>query len=391
MINFFSYLRTIFSIVLVVVSLHSSIAQRQLKVAIHPYMPRGEQFKKVLQKHWDAMHTGVTIKFTDFNFYKEDPAPDVDVFVFDVFFINYFKSKNYIHSIPATKVKDTLDFMDYAWNGCKINGIVYGIPYLGCQYVYFYRADDKELDRDMGLNEFYSIIGPSTTTETRPEEGKGLLVDMSEPVARTFYYFNAVMNASNAQTANPSLPPVNHLDTIAIKNLRTIAQMGSYGQVSDSTLLMQRIKWFTEGYGRAMVGWTELLEFFPDDKIQNYKFRIMPLSNNIPDKNAYPLDVVAISAHIDNSLLTAATRLANLMASREILFESMNGTPETPSPQFLIPVRKSLMRQLVSVHPQYIQIANLLDKHPAFPFQLGEGSRKWISVSRRQLETQILK
>lgn len=369
--------------------LTQAFSQNKIRVALHPYIPRGDQFEKVLENHWDQLHTGVQIEFVYFNFYKEDPTDDIDLFVFDVAFLKQYQAEGRLLEIPKNQIQDSLDFLPYAWEGSRIGNQIYGLPYLGCQYVYFYHKDDKELDTPLSVKEFYKVVGPSPDSSRIPPKGQGLLLDMSEPIARAFMYLNSSMNIRDEYQVTPNLPEKDDLHSRAMHQLKLYTKMAGIHQASDSTIVMDRINWFTKGHGRAMVGWTEMLADFPPKELSKYKFRIMPLSNNRPEKYAYPLDVVVINAKIRPEMKEIAYRLQNLMASTDVLYESMIAFQHHQNPQFLVPVRNSLLMRLMAVHPLYFDIATMLKENPPAPFMLPANGKAWIKATRSEMESQL--
>src|SRR5262249_53761995 len=103
-----------------------------LKVALYPYVPRLEQFQTAIAAEWKKVQPSVSLAFLPTSAwdggYSNDPPADVDVYVFDAIFFEYFLSRKWLEPIAAAEVDNPADFVPYAVDGVKVDGVYYGIP-----------------------------------------------------------------------------------------------------------------------------------------------------------------------------------------------------------------------------------------------------------------------
>lgn len=367
----------------------------RINVAIYPYLPRPQQFKNVLSRAWDNLGTGVPINYIDWDCYETDPPNSLDIFVFDGMYYKYFLAKNYLKQIPISSVNDWMGFMNYAWDAVRTSSTtVSAIPYLGCSNVYFYRKSDNVLAglRGNGLDSFYSVIGNSPSPgNPQPPLRQGLLMDLSGSTTDAALYLMTQMNLYNNYSQNPFLPSLNQLDNNVLNHLRLYTRMAGPAQATFNDTTDQRIAWFTQGYGRSLVGITENLCSFPSTYLDSVGFKLLPTADSwLPITEEFFVDMAAVNSNISIDKYPYALQLINLMTSRNIMYASMVPQIQGQNPQFLIPVRGRVLADLMGIHPLYINMASMLLNYYSQPFIIGPQSRTWLAMTKTGIKQAIL-
>lgn len=349
-----------------------------LNVALYPYAPRPAQFESVLTNAWRRLYPDVGLNYVDYDCYHRDPPDDLDVFVLDTIYLSYFVAQGYLLPLGISQIDKWMDFMGYALAGCRVNGTYYGIPYLGCANMLFYRDGDARLAQADGLSEVYGVLGNNPAPENpQPPQGQGLLVDFTGATTDACLYLQTVMEINDQYPTDPYLPAPDSLDRPAIGNLQLMTLMAGVAQASYGDPGDQRITWFTQGYGRAMINVTETLCSLPYSMVNDYRFHVMPLAAQRISQPFF-VDGVGINSKIDPSKRDLAVALANLMTGYDVMYNSM--IPDRPgdNPQYLIPVRGSVFADLIDIAPLYREIADAVLSHVDQSFRIGTGSRTWI-------------
>lgn len=76
-----------------------------LNVALYPYVPRLDQFKQVINAAWAQQAQGIQLNYVDWDGYSQDPPKDLDVFVFDGIFLDYFVSNGFSPHLSRTRLR----------------------------------------------------------------------------------------------------------------------------------------------------------------------------------------------------------------------------------------------------------------------------------------------
>ncbi len=361
-----------------------------INLALYPYVPRPEQFERVVKNAWQKVHPEVTINFVDYNCYNDDPPDNLDVFAFDCIFLSYFVSKGYLTTIQQYQINRWIDIHNYALSACKNNGQFFAIPYLGCVNVLFYRKNDADLAGASSLNEIYQILGDSTNPDSpQPPQNQGLLIDLTGGTTDSCLYLDAVMEINDKYPRDPILPPANNLEKQALTNLQTLVKMAGHAQASYDDAGRQRVDWFTQGYGRAMIGVTETLGSFPVDQIDEYSLHVMPLAG-LRISQTFFADGLGINSKIDPQKLPLALELINLIASHDVVYDSIIADNPGDDPQFLISVRGSVLADLMDVSKRYYDIVSVVLNHVDLPFLIGSASRQWLTDNKSDIRNEIL-
>jgi len=366
----------------------------KLTVAIYPYLPRSDQFISVLLENWNKLNTGIELQFVDYNCYESDPPDSLDVFVFDGIYYNYFISKNFLQPLLLNEIQNWDGFMDYAKDAVQTNDKIYGLPYLGCSDVYFYRRSDMglRLSSKDGIEALYSVMGDcSDPSNPQPPPRKGLLIDLSSGTTDACYYIKGEIGSDNRYTRTPVLPSANQINLQVIHHLNLYTRMAGTAQATYDDPGTQRIEWFTQGYGRALVGITENLCSFPSNYLDSVAFKILPMADsNLPTTQEFYVDIASINSKVSKEKFPYALELLNLMCSATVMYNSMIPTKPNQNPQFLMPVRGNVLSDLMDVHPLYINMAILLLRYNPQPLLFGPESKDWLKNTKNDIKNAIL-
>ncbi|MEM9539128.1 MAG: thiamine pyridinylase [Cyanobacteria bacterium P01_E01_bin.42] len=370
-----------------------------LKVGLYPYVPRIEQFKTALIEAWQEV-SDVELDFSDvcnsdFSNWPcwdggYDTNPDdfnLDVFVFDALFFDDFKNKGQLESIAAAEIDGIDDFVDYAIEGVTEDGIYYAIPQLGCANILFYDASDVELASATNLTEIESALGTCTYTSEIPPDPRGLMIDMSGGTTNAALYLDTV-HSLNGTYPFPLLGDESELDPDAIDNMRELLALASYENATDSEDpkigSYERAEWFSNGWGRATIGYTESMSVMSQNTRDNIDFKVMPLSKV---DESYPAvfyaDVIAVNPNTQNRDL--AVQLANVMAASDTIVDSFKAEGSEP-PQYLMATRPSVFNALGLDDPIYDRMFGLVEDNDPIMFKLNSDSREWLDAMKGTIQ-----
>jgi thiamine pyridinylase len=365
-----------------------------LTVALYKYVPRLDQFKTVIKEAWKKIEPGVTLRFTDWDCYSADPPEDLDVFVFDAIYLSYFREKGFLSAIQPGEVKNPDDFLVYALEGAKVEGTLYGIPQLGCASILFYRHGDRQLADAGTLGEVAEAIGECTYTTLTPPAGTGLMVDISGGTTSACYYLEAVEDIYNKYTDTPPLPPdTGRIDSWAMGNVQKLLRMASVKQAKyyNENNAYQRGTWFGRGLGRAMIGFTEAMSAMGEEALKTIAFKPMPLSDKTGVSLFYS-DIIGINASVtEPGKRRLALKLANLMASSAVIVKCFGPGSESDTPQYLMPVRRSVFHALGKRFPIYNKMYRMVIESQPHLFRIGPQSKTWLKALKGDIKDLIFK
>lgn len=370
---------------------YSSAAPAEtLNIALYPYVPRLDQFQRVVSSAWNKDHPTIALNYVSWDCYSADPPDNLDVFVFDGIFLDYFVSKGYLAPLTQRDIEGFGDFLDYAVRDSKVNNTYYGIPQLGCGNLLFYRHGDQALAHAKTLDQVFHAIGRCTDPSIPPPQGKNMLVDLSGGTTDSCLYLETEQDVQNRYTPSPPLPPADQLDPRAVSNLQSLVIQGCKEQVGySSTNQYQRAAWFGAGLGRAAIGFTESMSAMGDAR-KTVAFKLMPLANETAVHLFY-IDLAGVNSKVvDPTRKSLALALANLVASSNVLAASFGPTEGYDYPQYLMPVRKSVFAALRQIDPIYQRMFDLVSKSNPHMFRIGPNSKPWLSANKAGIRQKIL-
>lgn len=363
---------------------------KELVLALYPYVPRLEQFQNSIQQKWQEVEPNVKLKILSSEDwdggYGKEPPENVDVYVFDAIFLNYFKSKRLLLPLEKNEIEGKEDFLSYASEGVQFGDKFYAIPQLGCSNILFYRDKDTSLKNATKLTDIYQTIGQCSYSSKIPPDSRGLMIDMGGGTTNACLYMDALASVKN-QFPVPEPENEQQVDPLAMDNLRTLLKMTSYDNATQQESY-EAASWFSNGYGRAVVGFTESMSAMSPETLQHIDFKVMPLSDN--DKTAlFYADVIGIHPNVEQrGTRQLAVKLANLLASSENMIDSI-GAKEFGQPQYLMPARHTVFSHLAKSYPNYQKMYDLVESANPILFTLDNNAKPWFTNMKNTLTKMV--
>lgn len=368
--------------------LEQAATGQTLTVALYPYVPRQAQFVSAITTAWASVQPNVTLTFLDASKwdggYKIDPPTDADVYVFDAMFFEYFRAKGWLEAMEPAEIANADDFVQYAKAGVQSGGKYYAIPQLGCASILFYQKSDTALDNASTLSEVKDALSQCTYTSAIPPDRRGLMVDMSGGTTNATTYLAALSSLTGVYP-----PPLsNQIDPAAMSNMRLLLAMASYENGTNEA--DQRPVWFSNGWGRAVIGFTESMSAMSPETRLGIDFKVMPMSDNDNSPMFYA-DVVGINTTTNQrGTRNLAVQLANVMASMDTMVASIGPDGTQPYPQFLMPTRPSVFQKLGQSFPIYNEMYDLVTQDNPVMFKVDAGVRTWLTNMKTNITNSAL-
>lgn len=389
--RFSRYMRTLIGAAAAVVLLHTPVLAQTLTVALYPYVPRVAQFQTAITQAWQSVNPNVNLVFlptSDWDGgYSMNPPANADVYVFDAMYLALFNAQNNLIPFAPNEITDLGDFLPYAINGAQSGGNYLALPLLGCANILFYQKNDAALAAANTLSAVTQALNQCTYTSLIPPDRRGIMLDMAGGTTNATLYLD-IDHAENGTYPLPQ-PAPNQLDQTAIGSMRTLMATASYyNAVDDTSDAYQRSAWYSQGYGRAVVGFTESMSEMSDATLANIAFKVMPLSDNPANPPLFYSDMIAVNSTTAARGTTAlAKQLANVMAETNTVVASFSGTQANPSPQYLMPARTSVFAAMSSTYPIYGQMQQLTQTNPVL-FALDANARTWVDSVKGAIKSE---
>lgn len=373
-------------ILLTLLSIQLYAQNTTLKVGLYPYVPRIEQFQTAITAQWKAIEPNVTLEFdTSWDGGYESPPPaDLDVFVFDAIMFENFRINGYLEAMKASEIKNLDDFVDYAIKGVESNGNYYAIPQLGCTNILFYKKDDTKIANAKSIEELKLELKTCTYTSQIPPDVRGLMLDLKGGTTNATFYLDIAHSANNVYPL--PLPSAIEIDQTVIKSMKSLLVMASYENATqDPPKDYGRADWFSDNYGRALVGFTESMSAMSKTTRDNIRFKPMPLH----DTDSVPMfyaDVISVNAKTNNRAL--AVKLANVMASAQTMIASIGANDTNEFPQYLMATRPSVFDSIGKDFPIYNDMYSMLKNSNPIMFKLSSDSRQWLDNTKNLIRSE---
>lgn len=368
---------------------HAACAQT-LKVALYPYVPRVQQFQDAITAAWAMVQPQVNLVFIPSSEwdggYNTNPPPDADVYVFDAMYLALFQSQSNLVPFLPTEIDNVGDFLPYAIDGAKSGNNFLAIPLLGCANILFYQKSDSVLAQANTITGVTQALNQCTYTSLIPPDRRGIMIDMAGGTTNAALY--ADIDHAITGTYPLPQPPATGLDPRAIAAMKQLFATASFYNASDDTSdAYQRSAWFSQGYGRAVVGFTESMSEMSAQTLANVAFKVMPLSDDPANPPLFYSDMVGVNTTTQSRNTTAlAKQLANVIASSGTVVASFKGTQTDPSPQYLMPARPSVFAALAPTYPIYADMVALTQTNPKL-FALDQNARSWVGSVKNAIKT----
>jgi len=366
---------------------------RPLRVSLFPYVPDNEHICNEIQRRWERLNTGVKLdlcKYKDWDCYSKVPADDLDVFELDAINLDYFVRNNWVSPLTDSDVENFEDILPFAWKGCLVDGRLYGVPRLACTSLVFYRAGDKEIASAQSLEDFARLIGDTPDNLENPEPNKGMLINLRSGSGCACLYLDAQMDSSGTYSLSPTLSPADSLEKAGFDSLTLLRNMAgkNLGLHKDPDA-PDRPKWFAQGLGRVLIGYSEHLYFMPKESHAKIRVRELPLAKTNA-VNLFFVDLLAVNPLVRGERRKLAIKFINLCTSSEAVTACLMPTTENKSSQYLFPVRRSVIenKDLLKVAPLYRDLGDILLDRPV-AFRIGADSRRWLDSEKKLIQARL--
>ncbi|MGK7873905.1 MAG: thiamine pyridinylase [Xenococcaceae cyanobacterium] len=368
----------------------ASADTQELTVALYPYVPRIEQFQTAIRTEWEKVQPDVALSFLspdDWDGgYSDDPPKEADVYVFDALFFDYFRSRNWLEPIQASEIEDLDDFVTYAIDGVRVGQKYYAIPQLGCANILFYQEPDEAIANATNLDELNDALCTCTYTSEIPPDRRGLMIDMAGGTTNAALYLD-IAHSLTGKYPFPLPLDKSQLNSKAINNMRDLLAMASYENATDpdgSIKAYERAAWFSQGWGRAFVGYTESMSNMSEETRQNIGFKVIPLSNQ---DESYPAvfyaDVIGVNTTTEErGTRNLAVQLANTIAASKTMVASIGADADHSNPQYLMATRPSVFHTLEQSFPLYWDMFSLITDNNPIMFKMDKDARSWLAAMK---------
>ncbi len=362
-----------------------------LSVALFPYVPDVEYFKKVITDTWksDASHNNVNLEFiTDWDCYSCEEVPDkYDIVVVDAIYLREYAEKGELLAINEADIDHYEDILPFVREGLKVDGKIYGMPEMICANLFFYRAGDEEVAQAGNVDKLYEVMGSYEYTEPEPEKGKGLIVDMSSGTGNICLYLDAITDEKAVYSDFAQMPDLENIDEGAVQSLNELILMaGERGAYYETSGSYDRAGWFGSGSGRAYIGYSEsMAQMGPLDDV-----KVNTLS--LADREDIPLfyaDVAAINSNLstDERKKEYALELLNVITNSDVITQTIKRDNDC---QFILPARSSCYAALKEDFPIYVQLEAIVQKSNNHVFRMGSDAHEYIKKAKEILPYYLL-
>lgn len=376
-----------------------------IRVGIYPYVPDTTAFINALTAMCDSLLPYTPVKIRTWDCYSEDPPANLDVFVFDAIYTSYFIEQDYLMPFSMDQLLPNYggpasDYLPYSLDACRKNpgdSLVYALPQIGCTNMSFYRKTDANvsiLDAASSMATVANLLGPASYTSYRPPANEGLLFDLSGGTTSACVYVQTALESGSIPYSwYPTLPAYTNLDpkVIALLQDRMVIPGGvdqvSYYPANDTAYV--RGLWYDQGSGRVLTGFTETASQMPNS-LSNLNMRLIPVTPPVSGSMFYT-DVIGLNTNINSfDKLIGSFVIMQIMASNTYLTASFGTGGKAGNPQYLMPVRYSVLDSLSTDWPFYGIMKNVVTSANAQPFRLGTDVRTWLTNNKSQIRDQIL-
>nr|WP_293064553.1 MULTISPECIES: thiamine pyridinylase [unclassified Moorena] len=267
------------------------------------------------------------------------------------------------------------------------------MPQLGCANIIFYHKEDAAIANATKLDEIQNVLGSCTYTSEIPPDIRGMMLDMSGATTNATLYLD-IAHSLTGQYPFPLPWEKSELNSQAIENMQELLGMASYENATDSMepkqQPYQQAEWFSNGWGRAFMGYTEAISNMSENTRQNIGFKVMPLSDQ---DQSYPevfyADLIGVNTTTkERGTRDLAVKLANTMAASTTMIASIGPDASHPYPQYLMATRPSVFQTLEESFPLYGDMFRLIQGQNIIMFKVNDQSRSWLETMKKKIRDQ---
>ncbi len=365
---------------------------RTLTVALYPYVPRIAQFQTAITAAWRQVQPNVQLNFINDSSvwdggYDTNPPQEADVYVFDAMYFEQFRANNYLVAMAPNEVQNAGDFLPYARDAMIVGGNYYAIPQLGCANILFYNVNDAPVANATTLGQLRGALKQCTFTSEIPPDRRGLMLDMAGSTTNATLYLDIAHSVDGVYP----LPQPAQPDPSYIADQRTMLDVSSFWNItSPNPDAYIRGVWYSEGYGRAFMGFTETMAQMAPSALATIGFKIMPLSDTTTNRPLFYVDAVGVNTTtVGRGTRNLAVQLANLIASTDVVVASFQAPAPGTNPQYLMSVRNSVFQRLGQRYPIYQRMYHLVQSSNPLAFKLNANARAWVAATAGTIRGEV--
>jgi thiamine pyridinylase len=208
------------------------------------------------------------------------------------------------------------------------------------------------------------------------------MLDMSGGTTNAALYLDTAHSITGAYPL-PLPWSQSQLNQTAITDMREMMAIGSYENATATPdNQYQRGIWFSDGWGRAVMGYTESMSQMSAQTLSGIGFKVMPLSDTHNPPLFYA-DVIGVNTSTNQrSTRALAVQLANVMASSVTMVDSIGPDPTHPIPQYLMATRPSVFQTLWQGYPLYMKMYGLITSTNPIMFKVNDQVRTWLTAMK---------
>jgi thiamine pyridinylase len=387
----FRQLRVTLALVIVLVGIAPAAWATSLTVALYPYVPRVSQFETAIREAWAQVQPDVSLIFINDTTvwdggYNTDPPAQADVYVFDAMFFEQFRANNFLVSMAPNEIQNADDLLSYAREAVIVDGNYYAIPQLGCANILFYNVNDAPIANATTLGQLQTALNQCTFTSEIPPDRRGLMLDMAGKTTNATLYLDVAHSVNGIYPLpQPAQPNASY-----ITDQKTMLNISSFWNItSENPNAYIRGVWYSEGYSRTFMGFTETMSNMSSSALASIGFKVMPLSNTTGNRPLFYVDAVGVNTTtVQRGTRDLSVQLANLIASTNVLVDSFKALPNE-NPQYLMSVRNSVFQQLGQQYPIYQRMYQLATSSNPIAFKLDRNARTWVTTTGQTIRTEV--
>jgi thiamine pyridinylase len=372
--------------------LTSAVLAQSLTVALYPYVPRIGQFETAIRAEWAKVQPGIQLNFiNDLKVwdggYDTDPPPQADIYVFDTMYFNDFHARGLLVAMASSEIQNAGDFLPYARDAVSDSGIYSAIPQLGCANILFYNVNDTAVANATTLGQLQSTLNQCTYTSEIPPDRRGLMLDMDGRTTNASLY----LDIAHSMNGTYPLPLPSTPDASVVADQQLMLTLASFwNAVSQNQTPYVRGDWFSGGYGRAMMGFTEAMSVMSPTTLANIGFKVMPLSNTAGNQPLFYVDAIGVNTTtIQRGTRDLAVQLANVIAATDTIVASFSAPQAGANPQYLMSVRDSAFKALGQQYPIYQRMHQLALSSNPVAFKLDATGRNWVKSTSATIRKDV--
>jgi thiamine pyridinylase len=234
--------------------------QRELTVALYPFIPEFATAANVIKKEFEAANPRIALNILDLrsNYYRPDEANsietvDADVFELDSILLAQFIASKKIRELPADALLPKEELLNNAYFGTQVDGKRYGAAHWICHNFLFFSKSAAPAAPIRTLTDLEKFIGPGNGPNR-------LILDLKGNLTLGGFYLDAAFDRYSdlrrVLQAVGSMDPALQDDMIRLLKLcppggcRDVVfheDTGIYGQL------------FARKNSKALIGYSELL------------------------------------------------------------------------------------------------------------------------------------